>query len=165
MDEYAWHALELEYYWGRVEFAPGHGAIHLHILGIAKNKTYLNNFYRSKSEKEKIEVLQKYAEEVLGITENVQLDETHTWFHLEDRQKTMVDMCLLNICYADGKHFDLDHIHLSQDSMLHTCTGYWLWNVDVTGIKLQTCRPTRVMKTVLGFPWNTDLVYLRPGIV
>ncbi len=36
MDEFARDALDLEYYWGRVEFAPGRGAIHLHILGIAK---------------------------------------------------------------------------------------------------------------------------------
>ena len=42
MDEYAQNALELEYYWGRVEFTPGRGAIHLHILGIARNKAYLH---------------------------------------------------------------------------------------------------------------------------
>ncbi len=30
-------ALGIEHYWGRVEFEPGHGAIHLHIVAIAKD--------------------------------------------------------------------------------------------------------------------------------
>ena len=38
MDIFAQEVLNLEYYWGRVEFESGHGAVHLHILGIAKNK-------------------------------------------------------------------------------------------------------------------------------
>ena len=140
MDEYARHALELEYYWGRVEFAPGRGAIHLHILGIAKNKAYLNDFYRAKTEKKKIEVLQSYAEDYLGMTANVQLDETHTRFHLQDRQKTRTDMSPLGIRYAECKDSDIDHAHLVQDSMLHECTEYCLGNVDEKGIKLRTCR-------------------------
>ena len=31
-------ALGIEHYWGWVEFAPGRGAIHLHIIGIARDK-------------------------------------------------------------------------------------------------------------------------------
>jgi hypothetical protein len=38
-------ALQIEHYWGRVEFAPGRGAIHLHIVAIAKNKAYLQELY------------------------------------------------------------------------------------------------------------------------
>jgi hypothetical protein len=30
-------ALGIEHYWGRVEFAPGRGAIHVHIIAIAKD--------------------------------------------------------------------------------------------------------------------------------
>ena len=54
MDIFAQEVLNLEYYWGRVEFASGRGAIHLHILGIAKNKGYLPQFYCAKTEDEKI---------------------------------------------------------------------------------------------------------------
>jgi hypothetical protein len=36
-DSYEKKALQIEHYWGRVEFAPGRGAIHLHIVAIAKN--------------------------------------------------------------------------------------------------------------------------------
>ncbi len=60
MGSFARDMLELEYYWGCVKFASGRGAIHLHILGIAKNKTYLNYFYREKTKKPKIQVLQNY---------------------------------------------------------------------------------------------------------
>ena len=35
-----------EQYWGRVEFAPGRGAIHLHMICIARDKVYLRAFYR-----------------------------------------------------------------------------------------------------------------------
>ncbi len=38
-------ALGIGHYWGRVEFAPGRGAIHLHIIGIAIDKAYLLAFY------------------------------------------------------------------------------------------------------------------------
>ena len=53
MDVFARETLDLEYYWGRVEFAPGRGAIHLHILGIAKDKAYLEDFYQARGEKRK----------------------------------------------------------------------------------------------------------------
>ena len=38
--------LGIEHYWGRVEFAPGRGAIHLYMLGIAKDRAYLYDFTR-----------------------------------------------------------------------------------------------------------------------
>ncbi len=34
------NALQIDYYWGRVEFAPGRGAIHLHLVAIAKDRAY-----------------------------------------------------------------------------------------------------------------------------
>ncbi len=33
-------ALQIEHYWGCVEFAPGRGAIHLHVVTIAKDRAY-----------------------------------------------------------------------------------------------------------------------------
>ena len=121
MDEFAREALELEYYWGRVEFAPGCGAIHLHIVGIAKNKAHLHDFYKAKTEQNKIEVLQNYAKEYLGMTTNVKVDEQHSRFHIEDRQKTTTNLSPLGTWYSESSIPDLDHIHLAQDSMLHAC--------------------------------------------
>ncbi len=56
-------ALRIEHYWGRVEFVPGRGQIHLHMLGIAKDKAYLNDFYKEKTTKDKVIAVDKYARE------------------------------------------------------------------------------------------------------
>jgi hypothetical protein len=44
-----------------VEFAPGRGAIHLHFVAIAKDRAYLQDFYRATSLDEKAKVLNEYA--------------------------------------------------------------------------------------------------------
>jgi hypothetical protein len=54
-------ALGIDHYWGRVEFAPGKGAIHLHMICIAGDKAYLWAFYQARTSEEKAEVLDKYA--------------------------------------------------------------------------------------------------------
>ncbi len=54
-------ALSIEHYWGHVEFAPGRGAIHLHIVAIAKDMAYLQDFYHAKTAEDKAAVVNKYA--------------------------------------------------------------------------------------------------------
>ncbi len=44
-----------------MEFAPGRGAIHLHIVAIAKNKAYLQELYNASLLYQKAEVLSNYA--------------------------------------------------------------------------------------------------------
>ncbi len=61
-------ALGIEHYWDRVEFAPGRGGIHLHIIGIVRDKAYLRDFYTASTNKEKADVLEKYARETLDMT-------------------------------------------------------------------------------------------------
>ncbi len=68
-------ALGIDHYWGRVEFAPGRGAIHLHIIGIAQDKAYLRAFYQASTPEEKAEVLDKYAQENLDMTADVHVDD------------------------------------------------------------------------------------------
>jgi hypothetical protein len=51
----------IEHYWGRVEFAPGHGAIHLHIVAISKDMAYLQDFYHATTAEDKASVVNKYA--------------------------------------------------------------------------------------------------------
>jgi hypothetical protein len=67
-------ALGIEHYWGRVEFAPGHGAIHLHIVAIAKDMAYLQDFYHAKTAEDKAAVVDKYAREYLDMTANVNIN-------------------------------------------------------------------------------------------
>ena len=66
-------ALGIEHYWGRVEFAPGRGQIHLHMLGIEKNKAYLQDFYKAESMEDKAAVVDKYAREKLDMTADVNI--------------------------------------------------------------------------------------------
>ena len=141
MDEFARDALDLEYYWGRVEFASGRGAIHLHILGIGKDKAYLNDFYRAKTEQAKTRVLQKYAEEKLGMTANVEFDPNHKKFDSgKCDDQTQTSQSPLGWRYTEGSNPLLDEIHLAQDAMCHRCNEYCLGYVDTKGIKLRTCR-------------------------
>lgn len=139
MDEYARDAMDLEYYWGRVEFAPGRGQIHLHILGIAKDKAYLHDFYRAKTETEKIRVIQEYAEEHLDMTADVQLDPNHYKYH-KDRDKQTTTMSPLGVRFAECQDRATDVVHLAQDSMLHDCTANCLGEVDQKGVELRTCK-------------------------
>jgi len=41
------NALQIEHYWGRLNFAPGRGGIHLHVVAIAKDRAYLQDFYKA----------------------------------------------------------------------------------------------------------------------
>jgi hypothetical protein len=67
-------ALQIEHYWGPVEFAPGRGAIHLHIVAIAKNKAYLQEFYNASLLHQKAEVLNNYAINHLDMTADVKVN-------------------------------------------------------------------------------------------
>ncbi len=67
-------ALGIDHYWGRVKFAPGRGAIHLHITAIARGKSYLRAFYQARTSEEKAEVLDKYAQENLDMMANVNVN-------------------------------------------------------------------------------------------
>jgi hypothetical protein len=40
-----------------VEFAPGRGAIHLHVVAIAKDRAYLQDFFKASTLEEKAKVL------------------------------------------------------------------------------------------------------------
>ncbi len=67
-------ALGINHNWGRVEFAPGWGAIHLHMICIARHKAYLRAFYQARTFEEQTEVLGKYAQEVLDMTADVNVN-------------------------------------------------------------------------------------------
>jgi hypothetical protein len=140
MDVFAREVLDLEFYWGRVEFAPGRGAIHLHLLGIAKDKAYLRDFYKARTEAKKVRVMEKYANDVLGMTADVKMDETYKRFHTSDRSSMSTTKSPLGRRYSEATDADVDHVHLTQDAMLHSCTEYCLGDVDKAGLKLRTCR-------------------------
>jgi hypothetical protein len=67
-------ALGIEHYWGRVKFAPGREAIHLHIVAIAKDMAYLQDFYHAKTAEDMATVVDKYAQEHLDMTADVNIN-------------------------------------------------------------------------------------------
>jgi hypothetical protein len=128
MDGYARDVLGIEYYWGRVEFAAGRGQIHLHILGIAKNKAYLHDFYRAETEQDKTDVMEKYATRMLDLTADTQVDENHD--KLDQNTKEITSP--LGIRFGECTDEDRDHRLLAQDCMYHDCNDYCLGEVKKT---------------------------------
>jgi hypothetical protein len=72
-------ALQIDHYWGRVEFAPGKGAIHLHVVAIAKNKAYLQEFYNASLLHQKAEVLNNYAIDHLDMTADEKVNDNQDY--------------------------------------------------------------------------------------
>ena len=66
-------ALGIVHYWGRVKFAAGRGQIHLHMLGIAKDKADLKDFYNTKKIEDKAIVVDMYATEKLDMVADIDI--------------------------------------------------------------------------------------------
>jgi len=62
------NSLQIEHYWGRVEFSPDRRAIHLHVVAIAKNRAYLQDFYKATTLERKAKVVNNYAIKHLDMT-------------------------------------------------------------------------------------------------
>ncbi len=74
-------ALGIEHYWGRVKYAPGMDQIHLHMLGIAKDKAYLNDLYKAKIMEDKAIVVDKYARKKLDMVADIYIkDDNRNYF-------------------------------------------------------------------------------------
>jgi hypothetical protein len=112
-------ALQIEHYWGRVEFAPGRGAIHLHIVAIAKNKAYLQEFYNASLLHQKAEVLNNYAIHHLDMTADVKVNDN------QDYQPDYLTSPLTRR-YSECTDEEEDVRQLAQDCMTHECNRYCL---------------------------------------
>ena len=82
-------ALGIKHYWGRVEFAPGRGQIHLHLLAIAEDQAYLKEYYEANTSREKAQVVGQYGERVLDMTADVDVDDN------PDYKESRIDSPLL----------------------------------------------------------------------
>ena len=105
-------ALEIKHYCARVEFAPGCGQIHLHLLAIAKNKVYLTDYYKVKMEEEKVKAVAEYANKVLDMTAEVEVD------NRRDHKSDPVESPLFSkYCKVIDK--TTDQVSLCQEIMVH----------------------------------------------
>lgn len=157
LDTVARDSLGIEHYWARVEFAPGRGQIHLHLLGIGRNKSYLYDFYRARSEQEKARVLEEYALNVLDMTADVEVNENH-------KSDTSSDsISPLKTRYSDCVDRREDVRMLCQECMVHHCDNYCLgdspkceprscrfeYGVESEYGKCDTCGRSRIETSVI----------------
>ena len=113
-------ALGIEHYWGRIEFAPGRGQIHLHLLAIAKDRAYLDEFYAAKSWEEKASVVDHYAKTRLDMTADVNIkDDDRTYY-----PSPMISPLSKKFCEVVDEKKDLEQ--LCQDCMCHHCNKFCL---------------------------------------
>ncbi len=102
-----------------MEFAPGRGAIHLHIVAIAKNKAYSQEFYNASSLQQKAEVLNNYAINHLDMTADVKVNDN------QDYQPDYLTLPLTRR-YSECTDEEEDVRQLAQDCMCHKCNRYCL---------------------------------------
>jgi hypothetical protein len=134
LDTVVKNAMGIEHYWARVEFAPGRGQIHLHLLGIGKNKSYLYDFYRAKSEEEKAAVMERYATTVLDMTADVDVDEDPDY----KTDKKPDSITPLKHRFSECINREEDARMLCQECMVHHCNLYCLG--DNAKCKPRECR-------------------------
>ncbi len=124
-------ALQIEHYWGRVEFAPGRGAIHLHIVAIANDRAYLQDFYRATTLEEKAKVLNDYAIKHLDMTADAKVVDNKDY-------RPNYSASPLTRRYCECCDEENDVTELAQDCMMHQCNRYCLKSTKVGSPR--TCR-------------------------
>lgn len=134
-------ALGIEYYWGRIEFAPGRGQIHLHLVGIADDKAYLTEFHKAKTMEEKARVVESYAKERLDMTADVRINDS------KDYRKDIATSPLATR-YCEATNECEDARILAQDCMVHHCNKYCLRETTKSGPR--ECRVTGSTESLFG---------------
>jgi hypothetical protein len=112
-------ALQIEHYWGHVEFAPGRGAIHLHVVAIAKDRAYLQKFYKAPTLEGKAKVLNDYAIKHLDMTADAKVSD-----NLHYRPNYLSSPLARRFCACHDEEKDVTQ--LAQDCMMHHCNRYCL---------------------------------------
>jgi hypothetical protein len=129
--------IDLDYYWGRVEFAPGRGQIHLHILAIMKDKAFLHRFYNANSIDEKTNVLESYVTETLGMTADIDVKDTPS------AEETATAKHYLARCFHENGRSGNDAENLCQACMMHFCNDYCMATQKVKDGGRRYCKKAR----------------------
>ena len=114
MKTVAKEAMGIEHYWGRVEFAPGRGQIHLQIITLSNDRAYLDNFYMAKTLNAKAAVVDKYAREVLDMTADIDINKDP-----KHRASRTTLPLLYTFCNIDDEEEDVRK--MAEDCMCHHC--------------------------------------------
>jgi hypothetical protein len=106
------NALQIEHYWGRAEFAPGRGAIHLHVVAVAKDRAFLQDFYKATTLEGKAKVLNKYAIKHLDMTADAKVSD-----NLDYCPNYLSSLLARRFCACCDE--EKDATQLAQDCMMH----------------------------------------------
>jgi hypothetical protein len=157
------NAFQIDHYWGCMELAPGRGAIHLHLVAIAKDRTYLHNFYSATSLEEKAEVLNNYAIKHLDMTADAKVND-----NLDYCPNYLSSLLTRRFCACCDKE---KHVTQSaQDCMMHQCIRYCLKSTKLGTPR--TCRSHYGTESQFGkvdtpgmeLIQNPEIQYDRKGI-
>lgn len=148
-------ALGIEHYWGRVEFAPGRGQIHLHLVAIAKDRAYLDAFYRAKSMEEKVAVVERYAKNNLDMTADVNIDDSDRNYHPNPSTSPLSK----KFCQCTNEREDVRL--LAQDCMCHFCNKFCLKQNKNNAPR--TCRVGFGTETTFGHRDTPGMDLCNPG--
>ena len=114
-----------------MEFAPGRGAIHLHVVAIAKDRAYLQDFYKATTLEGKAKVLNDYAINHLDMTADAKVSDNPDYHPNYSASPLTRRYCA---CCDEKK----DVTQLAQDCMMHQCNRYCLKSTKVGTPR--TCR-------------------------
>ena len=121
LDSVVKEALGIKHYWARVEFAPGRGQIHLHLLAIAKDQAYLKEYFHAKGQYEKDQVISQYARKVLDMTADVEIED-----YVDEKYKANRTNSPLLRRYCEIVDKEEDSRCLARDCMMHFCNKFCL---------------------------------------
>ena len=110
-------AIGLKHYWGRFEFAPGRGQIHVHLLGIA-DPTYLADYGSATTAQMKIEAVSKHAR--LWVDMTADLGEMND----DENYYASMENSHLKKRFSEVPDPDADVKNVAQDTMMHHCNTY-----------------------------------------
>ncbi len=125
------NALQIEHYWGRGEFASGRGATHLHLVAIAKNRAYLQDFFKVSTLEEKAILLNNHATKHLNMTADAKVSD-----NIDYRPNYSTSPLAKRYSTCSNKEEDV--WQLAQDCMLHECNRYCLKSTKARTAR--TCR-------------------------
>ena len=85
---------------------PGREQIHMHMLGIGKDRAYLNDFYKAKTMEDKAAVVDNYAREHLDMTADIDImDNDRKYYPLHPESplskssvKSLMNVTMLGFC-------------------------------------------------------------------
>jgi hypothetical protein len=125
------NSLKIKHYWGRVQFAPGRGAIHVYIVAIAKNKACLQEFFDASTPQKKAQVLNNYTTDHLNMTAVIKVNDSKN--HPQNYLTLPLTRQFCE-CFDDEE----DVRQLAEDYIHHDCNRHCLRSSE-TG-KPRTCR-------------------------